>query len=154
VSIKLISMAFEVEALKATPRFVLVALAEHADDKGRCYPSIARLARRTGLSERAVQSSIKRLCAAGFINVELNAGKRGTNVYVLRLIPAGEAPPQELHPEAAAPHPRGKCTPLTVKNRQKGTPLPPLRPAQTNRASRPFPLAASGPSLVESEPSG
>lgn len=110
MSVRFLNSAFDAE-LAPTPRFVLVALAEHADDEGRCYPSVARVAQRTGLSERSVQNSIKQLCAGGYLNINRNAGKHGTNVYQLRLTPAGAAPPQDVHPAADSPHPRRSCTP-------------------------------------------
>lgn len=90
MSVRFVNLAFDAE-LAPTPRFVLVALAEHADDAGQCYPSVARLARRTGLSKRSVQNSIKRLRVAGYLDVNPNAGKRGTNFYQLHVTSAGDA---------------------------------------------------------------
>ena len=112
MSILYLNSAFDANDLGATPRLVLLALADHADAAGRCYPSIARLAQRTGLSPRSIQASIKKLHAEGYIDVEMNAGKRGTNVYVLRLTPAGSASPQEIHPARDSPPPPQKLHPL------------------------------------------
>ncbi len=112
MSILYLNNAFNAIDLAPTPRFVLLALADHADAAGRCYPSIARLAQRTGLSPRSIQTSNKKLQAKGYIDVEMNAGKRGTNVYVLRLTPAGSASPQEIHPARDSPPPPQKLHPL------------------------------------------
>jgi hypothetical protein len=49
-------------------KFVLVGLANHADpDGGAAFPSVARLVRYTGLSERTVRTCLGRLEAAGII---------------------------------------------------------------------------------------
>lgn len=135
MSIQYFNSAFNANDLGATPRFVLLALADHADAAGRCYPSIARLAQRTGLSPRSIQTSIKKLQAKGYIDVEVNAGKRGTNVYVLRLTPAGSASPQEIHPARDSPPPRKSCTPSPAGaapepsyNRQEPSKENPLTP--------------------------
>ncbi len=97
------SAIFESETLGPTQRLIMLALADHADDAGRCYPSIARLCQRTGLGERAVQGNIRALVAAGFITVVPNAGQGLANLYFVRATPASDAPPQEMHP-------RRRCT--------------------------------------------
>lgn len=111
MSIKFISAAFAAEALKPTPRFVLIALADHANDRGLCYPSISRLARRTGFSGRAIQTAIKHLRETGYVEVKPNAGKQGSNLYRLRLEPETDASPHIVQAEDAAPAPRTTCVP-------------------------------------------
>jgi hypothetical protein len=120
VSVKIMSAIFDSKTLGPTERLVMLALADHADDEGRCYPSIARLCERTGLSERAVQSHVKALTAAGYLAVMLNAGPKGCNVYFVR-----PAPPQDMHPAVNAP--RRTCA------------LPPqdVRPTPAGRAPEP-----------------
>lgn len=110
MSIRIMSQVFEIEGLGPTHRLILLALADHADDQGRCYPSIARLCQRTGLKERAVQSNLRDLQTTGYVKVKANAGPNGCNVYFVRASPAGNAPPQEMHPASNAPDPRRKCT--------------------------------------------
>lgn len=110
MSIKVMAAVWESD-LPATDRLVLLSLADHADDEGQCYPSVRRVCERTGLSERAVQNAFKRLSDAGYLDIEQNAGKRGTNLFVVRATPARNAPPHEMHPAPDAPHPRTKCTP-------------------------------------------
>src|SRR5690606_40080416 len=81
MSVKIMSAVFESETLAPTERLIMLALADHADDTGRCYPSISRLGRRTGLSERAVQTNIRKLVNQGYIRVIAGGGKNNTNVY-------------------------------------------------------------------------
>lgn len=116
MSIRLMSSVFENQDLGPTPKLIMLALADHADDEGHCYPSIKRLCDRTSLSERAVQSNIRDLQARGYLTVTMNAGRRGANLYIVRAAPAldapctssapaGYAPPQEMHPAGHAPLP-------------------------------------------------
>ncbi|MEM8616769.1 MAG: helix-turn-helix domain-containing protein [Pseudomonadota bacterium] len=109
MSIKIMSAIFENETLGPTQRLIMLALADHADDEGRCYPSIERLCARTGLKDRAVQSNIRALEAAGYVTVKERAGRNGSNLYFVHPHPAADAPPQEMHPAADAPQPRRKC---------------------------------------------
>lgn len=109
MSIPLLNLAFKAAALGTNQRFVLVVLADHANAAGKCYPSIARLMKRTGLCERTVQHCIKSLRQAGYIEVQANAGPRGANIYIVHAHPAADAPPQEMHPAGDASAPRNKC---------------------------------------------
>lgn len=104
------SAIFESETLGPTERLILLALADHADDSGRCYPSMGRLSRRTGLSERAIQTNVKKLTATGYLTVVTGGGKGHANLYFVSANPsvAEDKPrsictPQEMHPAAGAP---------------------------------------------------
>lgn len=141
MSVDYFEAAFECEALGPTTRFVLVALGDHADANGRCFPSIARLARRTGLSTRSVQKSLRELRAEDYITVAPNAGRSGTNVYILNLTPARGAPPQVVRPARDAPHPRTSFAPTPAgdspepsENHQEPSEKIPLSP---------FPISAT-----------
>ena len=92
--------------LGPTERLVMLALADHADDAGRCYPSNSRLKARTGLSERSVRGTIRALECAGFLSVALGQGQGGANVYIVRPDGAGGAPRQEVPPGTSRPTPR------------------------------------------------
>lgn len=99
------SAVFDSKTLGPTERLVMLALADHADDGGRCYPSNARLCGRTGLSERAVRQNIRALQSSGFLTVHIGVGQGGANVYIVR--PEGG---QQMPPAANAPgtsRPRG-----------------------------------------------
>ncbi len=109
MSIRLMSAIFESKTLGPTERLIMLALADHADDEGRCYPSIARLCQRTGLSERATQTNIKKLVEAGYIRIVIGGGKGNANLYFVSANPAASAPFDAPNPAADAP--RRKCTP-------------------------------------------
>lgn len=60
---------------------VLLALADWADDKGSCFPSVRALASKSRLRERQVQNCLRSLEQSGFIEVMKNAGPNGSNRY-------------------------------------------------------------------------
>ena len=74
-------------------KVTLLALADHCDDSGVCYPSIKRLAEKTGLSRSTINSHIKKLQVSGVLPVlpvyEDN-GSRGTNLYKLLIDGVGQ----------------------------------------------------------------
>jgi hypothetical protein len=86
-------------------RFVLLAIADYANDDGEAWPSIAGIMKKTTLSERGVQTNIRRLESAGWLQIETGKGRKGCNNYTIKtpqeMHPAGDAPP---HIEAETPH--------------------------------------------------
>lgn len=66
---------------------VFTALRRFADfrDGDRCFPSIARIAAVSRCSRRAVQESLRRLEASGWIAVRLGTGRGHPSQYVVRL---------------------------------------------------------------------
>ena len=74
-------------------KVTLLALADHCDDSGVCYPSIKRLTEKTGLSRTTIKSHIKKLQISGVLTVlpvyEDN-GSRGTNLYKLLIDGVGQ----------------------------------------------------------------
>jgi hypothetical protein len=72
---------------------VLLAIADHCADDGRgAYPSVARLAAKTRLSERSVQRAVSRLQTRGVLSVNVSAGRGATNVYTINLGRQTDAP--------------------------------------------------------------
>jgi DNA-binding MarR family transcriptional regulator len=79
------------QSTTTTEKLVLLALADHAwPDGTHAYPSISRLARMTGLTERSVRRAISSLIEKDLIVREINAGgtpdyriDRRPNLYTL-----------------------------------------------------------------------
>lgn len=84
MSIRLMSEIFESETLGPTQRLIMLALADHTDDAGHCNPSIAHVCQRTGLSERAVRSNLRKLEAQGYLHTEKGVSRGGTSLYSVR----------------------------------------------------------------------
>jgi hypothetical protein len=110
MSIRVMSLVWENETLDPYERLVMLSLADHSNDEGMCYPSIRRLCARTGMKERGVQNVVKRLTEAGYITVEMNKGRAGSNLYRVNATPATNAPQQEMHPASDAPTPPHSIT--------------------------------------------
>lgn len=74
--------------LPMAQKFVLVALADHADHAHSCFPSHAYTAKRVGASPRTVQRAVHELAQAGYIWVRSETRKNGSqtsNRYVLKV---------------------------------------------------------------------
>ena len=66
---------------KGTALLLLLAIADFANDEGVAYPSIARLAAKTRVSERSVHYVLKSLKASGELEISEQAGPRGCNLF-------------------------------------------------------------------------
>lgn len=81
MSIYVQSKLWEHSTQKGSSLLLLLAIADHADDNGRAYPSIDRLASKTRLSRRQVQALSSDLQNSGDLVVEENCGPNGCNIY-------------------------------------------------------------------------
>jgi hypothetical protein len=73
-----------------------MALADAADDKGICWPSIATLAAKCNLSTRTIRRSVQYLVARDLLLVEQryrNDGSNSSNRYRLQLRGGDKMPP-------------------------------------------------------------
>ncbi len=75
MSLRATTWAWAARAGSPTAKLVLFALAEHADEVGMCWPSVARLRAGTELSERAIRTALRDLEAAGLIATEARDGQ-------------------------------------------------------------------------------
>ncbi|HEX5236140.1 MAG TPA: helix-turn-helix domain-containing protein [Silvibacterium sp.] len=60
---------------------VLLALADWADDAGRCYPSVARIAEKSRLTERQTYNVLRQLREDGTITLASGGGRGRMTVY-------------------------------------------------------------------------
>ena len=83
MSYKAMDAVFDADIEDGLAKYVLLAIAKHADDQGECYPSMERLARLTGLSQRTVLRKIGWLEKAGYVSIRrrTKAGKKTSNLY-------------------------------------------------------------------------
>jgi len=71
-------------------RFVLLALADNANDDGECWPSVATIARKTCMAERSVRRVFKRLCESGWLAIEAGGGRKNCNLYRIKTLTLGQ----------------------------------------------------------------
>lgn len=82
------AMAWAVkQKLPTRDKFVLLMLANYANEIGKCWPSFNRLADDTGLCRRSVILSLQTLSSGGLIDVEERKldGQNITNIYTVRM---------------------------------------------------------------------
>jgi hypothetical protein len=147
LSIKVMQWVWDCSRSKNAQRLVLLAIADCAsEDGGNAYPSNVELQRKAALSERAVRDAVAGLMKLGELDVSINGGRRGTNMYRIimtpceRSIPAESAPPKKDAPAGSAPQ-EGQDLPLPPAESAPGTVLEPsLEPSGSTS-----PAAAAGP---------
>ena len=76
------------QKLPTRDKFVLIMMANYADEIGKCWPSLNRIASETSMSKSTVQLAIKALDDAGFLRVEKRSqdGVSLPNYYYLNLV--------------------------------------------------------------------
>jgi len=111
--------------LPHSDKFVLLALADNANDEGHCWPSIRTIEQKTSLSNRAVRYAVKRLEECGHLVTKNRNGHSLSYTITPRQempgTPARDAArqlvPRQLVPQTPAPR---AATPAT----HAGTPAP------------------------------
>lgn len=78
MSIQAMSWVINLDLPAADGKFVLLMLANHADEDGYCYPSQKRLAQECGLGERAVRNQLSRLEDIGLIRRQRRTRQNGS----------------------------------------------------------------------------
>ncbi|HFD6767900.1 TPA: helix-turn-helix domain-containing protein [Pseudomonas aeruginosa] len=135
----IMSACWPLQGLTPAQKAVLISLADNANDEGVCWPSVAKIAERTCLSERAVQQAIKVLNECKALSIEARQGRS----TMFTVTPAAFAPPQKVHP-------RRKCTPAA------SAPTPADAAPQPPQEMHPTPAASAPRTVIEPtrEPSG
>lgn len=83
--LKLIEVVTADRRLREADLRTLLSLINHANARtGLAWPSVARLAQKTGLKTRSVQVAISRLAELGYVDRAINAGRGGSNLYTVR----------------------------------------------------------------------
>jgi hypothetical protein len=108
-----INSAYRVKAGSSTNKTVLIALANRANDEGKCWPSVTKLMAETELSERAIRSALADLERRRLISREaqyLDGTKyRRSNLVTLHLDMVHEVQDmvQDVQDDGAADAPYG-----------------------------------------------
>jgi hypothetical protein len=84
MSIKLMTYVWDHSNHSGTELLMLLALADHANDDGLCWPSIARLAARCRLQPRQAINVLHKLEQAGDITVQRGGGRGLVSHYCVK----------------------------------------------------------------------
>lgn len=118
MSVRIMAAIWET-ALEPTDKLVILALADCANDEGLCWPSIATVARKSGVSERSVQRAIRKAEGAGILTRTEVKGKGCKYVLHPRhtVTPDTQSPPTECHhtPDTVSPKPSRTTKPKKDK---------------------------------------
>lgn len=80
------SDVFKMSKSRGTARVVLLALANYSDERGKCWPSLGRLAKDSNVARRNVIKAINSLCEIGEVQrVGTKVSRNGVNVYQILL---------------------------------------------------------------------
>lgn len=85
MSIDATRWAWQQKVSRSTEKLVLLSLADRANEKHECYPSIERLALDTGCNRKTVMDAIQRLADQGLIAAEKSWG-RGTRYQLIGVV--------------------------------------------------------------------
>jgi hypothetical protein len=132
------------QALKPVSKLVLMALADAADDKGVCWPSIATLAAKCDLSTRTIRRSIQYLVPRDLLLVEQRYrtdGSCSSNLYRLQLQGVDKMSPAPVFHDSTS-GPRSQCPPdasvIPITTNRTVNQSPPLQEtADSAAASKP-----------------
>lgn len=83
MSIKVMTEVWDEAPFKGGDLLVLLALADFANDDGRCYPAVETIARKTRLTTRAVQLAMREMAAEGWLHIEDRGRVHETNIYTI-----------------------------------------------------------------------
>lgn len=101
MSVKASAWAWE-QQVPSTVKFVLVALADNADDDGVCWPGQKFVAEKTGLTKRSVNKSVAKLVDLKLIEVQHRhdqVGRPISNMYQLCVKRVGKGNDVPLYSE-------------------------------------------------------
>lgn len=145
MSISFMALAWKAD-IPSGRKLVLLALCDHANGQGECYPSVEAIARKCSIGQRTVQQHIGELASAGILVRRFRKGR--STLYrleprnfcsapesaalqepTLQCAESCASPPQVLHatPADAAPISISEPSMKPSLNHQvvRGTPLPP-----------------------------
>lgn len=121
MSIRLITWAFDAEIDDHIAKFVLVKLADNANDEGECWPTVRRISQDTAIPERTVTKKLAWLEEQGWIERRRERTEGGHYGVTRYQLPAAPGAADRQHPHAGA-----RASTFSEINRQRST--TPLNP--------------------------
>ena len=128
MSVRIMAGVWETAPVRSGELLVLLALADHANDSGTCFPSVARLAERARLSLRQTQRVLRHLEQTGLINRQPHGGRRGTDLFTVRtpdILTSPQATPTTASGDIHDAQGSCQMSPGTVREPSKNPPIVP-----------------------------
>ena len=152
MSVRLIADVLEhVHDVTSGQKLLLICLANYANDKGECWPSISSLAAQADVTPRHVSGMLHDLAKLGYVTIREQSGK--SNSYTIRVA-------QPTNPSSGVPTKRSSpLNPASPLNPSSGDPRTTVHPPTNHSSGVPTNHSSSKPSIgtviePSSEPSG
>lgn len=128
MSLEAMNWAWEQPVAKSTNKLVLLALADHANADGECWPSMKRIAERSDISPRHVSRAINELVDLGLVEKasrRRHGGQyRGWDYRVLvQRTPASSGPPRPVTSGHGRPSPADTGVRSELSENRKEEPI-------------------------------
>lgn len=128
MSVHVMSWVWRHGPSSGTERLVLLAIADHADDEGNAFPSVAGIAAKSCMTERGTRGVLRRLEEGGWLATEVGGGRGGKSRY--RVIMAENPAPETRNDVPGKSGARPETRKLTAANPEAdggkpGTTVPP-----------------------------
>lgn len=131
MSIKQMAKVWEWSKAEGAALLVMLALADHADDDGYCFPGVERVAKKCRISSRSVQRHVKDLGEIGELKVETGRGVTvqggATNRYKITLVHASPHMPLQSGDNLA---PGDKTTEVVTPRARSGDTVMSPKPSE------------------------
>lgn len=105
MSIKYMSLVWDIQDLTPTEKVIMLAMADCADHHGKCWPTIYTIARKSSVAESTVYLAISKFEELGYLIKEKHKNR---NTYYLRLsevVTKGDQPQHNEEPPIDVPYP-------------------------------------------------
>lgn len=148
MSVRLIADVLEkVHDVTSGQKLLLICLANYANDRGECWPSISSLAAQADVTPRHVSGMLHDLAKLGYVTIREQSGK--SNSYTIQVA-------QPTNHSSGVPTKQGApLNPASPLNCGSGDPRTPVHPPTNRSSGVPTNPSSSKPSLgTVIEPSG
>lgn len=128
---------------------MLLAIADHANDQGKAWPSMPTLAKKCRVTKRNAIYIIRRLEKAGSLSIERGGGRGHASVYVVNGAVDCTLSPQTVQPIAPFMERVQPIAPFNGETVQPASPLPSMHRPKTVKSSVIKGEAHCTPTIIE-----
>lgn len=134
MSIRIMTQVWESGPEDRGELLVLLALADFANERGDCWPSVPTIAAKARMDERSARRILRKLEAKGWLTVTMGGGRHGCSRYLVNpdTVPPGQnvLPPDKMTPKPGQNEPETR-TPVSPE--PSGTAIEPSVAARASK---------------------